>query len=352
MHPSRSFRSGVAVIGAVLILAFWGCGGGGGTSGESGDPSVLGPGPEVRLVVTPTAGTAPLEVAFDASGSSAPEGGALTFAWDLGNGRTSSAPSGSLTYAVPGIYTVQVTVTGASGSASAQANVLVAAPAGEVSPADRVLYLTNLERRANGLPPVKGQPNLEAAAAAHAQDMAFLDYFAHDSADGRTPWDRLRAAGYDYSAAGENIAAGYATPEAAMEGWMSSPGHRANILNGTFRELGVGHFWEAGDAFPGPYGYGHYWVQDFGTRTEVFPVVIEDEAFETTDPTVGVYVYGSGWAEEMMLSEEPDFGGAVWVPFAPEAAWQLSPGAGLKTVCVRLRSGSSVRAACDEIWLR
>jgi hypothetical protein len=137
-----------------------------------------------------------------------------------------------------------------------------------------------------------------------------------------------------------------------VEAWMNSPGHRANILNGGFRELGAGHAFEAGDAFPGPYGYHHYWVQDFGTRSAVFPLVIADEAYETSQAAVELYLYGTGWAAEMMLSEEPDFAGAVWVPFSPEVSWTLSPGAGVKTVCARLRQGTAVRTACDEIRLR
>ena len=151
---------------------------------------------------------------------------------------------------------------------------------------------------------------------------------------------------------GEGVACSLATAGALVEAWMNSPGHRANILNAGFRELGAGYAFESGDAFPGPYGYGHYWVQDFGTRSAVFPLVIADEAYETAQPAVELYLYGTGWAAEMMLSEEPDFAGAVWVPFSAEIAWTLSPGAGLKTVCARLRQGTAVRTACDEIRLR
>jgi uncharacterized protein YkwD len=352
LDDSKKGVLGAVLGGTLLILWLAGCGSGGG-SGGPGTAASDAKGPDVLCSVTPTAGSAPLVIHFDASASADPDGGLLAFAWVFGNGETSSAPSGTVTYASAGTYTVLLTVTNAAGlSAADQVTVRVLAPAGAESAAERVVYLTNLERRANGLAPLKGQSNLAAAALAHAEDMAALDYFAHQSADGRSPWDRLEASGYDYSAAGENIAAGYPTPEAVMEGWMASPGHRANILDASFRELGVGHVREEGDTFPGPYGYGDYWVQDFGARSAVFPVVIEDEAFEISNPEVALYVYGSGWATEMAISEAPDFAGAAWGQFAAEVTWGLSPEPGLKTVCVRLRRGAEERTACDEIWLR
>jgi len=228
-------------------------------------------------------------------------------------------------------------------------------PPGEPTPAEsnphRVLYLTNLERRTEGLPPLKGESHLEAAAQAHAEDMAILDYFDHQSLDGRSPWDRLEEAGYVFHAAGENIAAGQSTPEDVVDGWMNSPGHRANILNPSFRELGVGYHLEEGDTFPGPYGYGCYWVQDFGAHRDTHPLVIENEAHRTADPVVSIYLYGEDWAEEMLVSEEPEFAGATWVPFAQEISWELSDGPGAKQVCVRLRQGTAETTACDTIWL-
>ena len=96
---------------------------------------------------------------------------------------------------------------------------------------------------------------LTAAADAHAQDMKSQGYFAHESLDGRSPFDRMRAAGYSYNTAGENIARGQADAAAVMSGWMNSPGHRANILNCAFSDLGVGY--EEGSGGP-------WWVQNFG----------------------------------------------------------------------------------------
>ena len=64
-------------------------------------------------------------------------------------------------------------------------------------------------------------------------------YFAHNSQDGRSPFDRMRAAGYSGGLMGENIAAGQPTPAAVMDAWMHSAGHRANILNRRFRAVGL-----------------------------------------------------------------------------------------------------------------
>ena len=73
----------------------------------------------------------------------------------------------------------------------------------------------------------------------------------------------MTRAGYQWSGAGENIAAGYASPEDVMDGWMNSQGHRANILNCAFRDIGVGYVYLANDT--GQVNYRHYWTQDFGT---------------------------------------------------------------------------------------
>ena len=90
--------------------------------------------------------------------------------------------------------------------------------------------------------------------------MAANDYFSHDSQDGRSPFDRIKAAGYSFGAAAENIAAGGTTAAGAMDQWMNSPGHKANILNCTYVDLGVG-FAKGVNA-----DYAGYWTQDFGKQ--------------------------------------------------------------------------------------
>ncbi|GAA1150277.1 hypothetical protein GCM10009630_55750 [Kribbella jejuensis] len=85
-------------------------------------------------------------------------------------------------------------------------------------------------------------------------------YFAHDSLDGRSPFDRMKAAGFAGGSMGENIAVGYSSPAAVVAGWMKSPGHRANILNCGYTMIGIGY--DPGQVKP-DWGNGS-WVQDFG----------------------------------------------------------------------------------------
>ncbi|WP_354644269.1 CAP domain-containing protein [Kitasatospora camelliae] len=131
-----------------------------------------------------------------------------------------------------------------------------AAPAGSglSAAASRVLALVNTERQKAGCGPVTANAKLTAAAQAHSQDMAAHATMTHTGSDGSTAGDRITRAGYAWSTYGENVAYGYSTPEAVMNGWMTSPGHKANILNCAFKEIGIGL------AQPG-----NYWTQDFGT---------------------------------------------------------------------------------------
>jgi uncharacterized protein YkwD len=128
----------------------------------------------------------------------------------------------------------------------------------------QVLELTNSIRAEAGLPALRSAPPLSAAADKHSQDMAANDYFSHVQPDGDTLGDRARDEGYSYSRLGENIAAGYRTPEDVVAGWMNSSGHRANILNAEFEEIGIGYHQD-----PGADRYTHYWTQVFGTELEV-----------------------------------------------------------------------------------
>lgn len=128
---------------------------------------------------------------------------------------------------------------------------------------NRVLELTNEFRAQNGLAPLKLNAELNAAADAHSQDMALQDYFSHTGKNGSQPWDRAKIVGYEARSMGENIAAGYQTPETVVQGWINSPGHRANMLNANYTELGVGYYYLANDT--GRVNYNTYWTQLFGS---------------------------------------------------------------------------------------
>ncbi|MGW7070562.1 CAP domain-containing protein [Streptomyces sp. NPDC054855] len=122
--------------------------------------------------------------------------------------------------------------------------------------ASAVLRLTNAERTAARLPPLSPDPLLTAAAQAHSADMVARAFYSHTSPDGGEPWHRASAAGSTHRAIGENIACGQRTPAEVVDGWMNSPGHRANILKPSFTHLGVG--------FAGGGSAGTYWTQLFG----------------------------------------------------------------------------------------
>jgi uncharacterized protein YkwD len=117
-----------------------------------------------------------------------------------------------------------------------------------------VVRLTNAARISNGCKPLIHDPKLHLAAERHSADMAVKRFFDHDSRDGRTFDQRIRAAGFAFTRAAENIAQGKATAAEVVKGWLKSPGHRANILNCAFTHIGVGH-----------HPKGPTWTQDFAT---------------------------------------------------------------------------------------
>ncbi|MFI8824680.1 sigma-70 family RNA polymerase sigma factor [Streptomyces sp. NPDC053431] len=127
---------------------------------------------------------------------------------------------------------------------------------GDTSDSREVIDLVNSERARAGCGPLTENSLLTRAAQGHSDDMAARDFFDHTNPDGDGPGERVTAAGYRWSTYGENIAKGQRTPAEVMESWMNSPGHRANILNCDFREIGIG-IHTAG---------GPYWTQVFGAR--------------------------------------------------------------------------------------
>ncbi|MEV0909749.1 CAP domain-containing protein [Streptomyces hokutonensis] len=122
--------------------------------------------------------------------------------------------------------------------------------------ADKVVELTNAERAGAGLRPLAVDPLLAAAAQAHSADMVARAFYSHTSPDGSQPWDRAATAGSRRRTIGENIACGQRSPAEVVEGWMNSPGHRANILKPDFTHIGIG--------FAGGGQMGTYWTQLFG----------------------------------------------------------------------------------------
>lgn len=136
----------------------------------------------------------------------------------------------------------------------------VAIPAAGVSDTEnksieeQVLALCNKARTQHGIAPLKMGHDIARVAQAKSEDMARRNYFSHQSPTYGSPFDMLKKFGVTYRTAGENIAKGQRTPKAVVTAWMNSEGHRANILNPNFKELGVGHALGNGTA---------YWTQIF-----------------------------------------------------------------------------------------
>ncbi|MFY4717167.1 CAP domain-containing protein [Streptomyces sp. LaBMicrA B280] len=170
--------------------------------------------------------------------------------------QTAAAQQGSTPPAAPAEQTDAPAPAPAASSAPATAT-----PSADTASADtasgvtaQIVRLVNAERAKAGCRPLTLDAKLTKAAQEHSADMAAHQNMSHTGSDGSDPGTRITQAGYTWSAYGENVAYGYSTAAEVMAGWMSSPGHRANILNCGYQEIGVGL------AQPDS-----YWTQDFGT---------------------------------------------------------------------------------------
>ncbi|WP_129631405.1 CAP domain-containing protein [Candidatus Oscillochloris fontis] len=136
--------------------------------------------------------------------------------------------------------------------------------------AQAVLAIVNTQR-ASASPacaPLTMNEKLTLAAQRESQDMALNNFFSHTNPDPSraTLTLRVNATGYAWQSLAENIAAGYSSASSVMQGWMTSDGHRTNLLNCTYTEIGIGYYYQADDQ-PLPSGggpYYHYWTQVFG----------------------------------------------------------------------------------------
>ena len=115
-----------------------------------------------------------------------------------------------------------------------------------------VVRLVNEIRQQNGLKPLTENWELSRVARYKSQDMLDNRYFSHTSPTYGSPFQMIKAFGLSYRTVGENIAKGYASPQAVVNGWMNSSGHRANILNVSYTQIGIGYV-----------AQGNYWTQMF-----------------------------------------------------------------------------------------
>jgi hypothetical protein len=121
-----------------------------------------------------------------------------------------------------------------------------------------IISLTNASRQGVELPPLAENALLDASAQRKAEDMLAHQYFAHTSPDGATPWSWIKATGYTYRYAGENLAVYFTEAEDVQAGWMASPTHRANIVDTRYTEIGVGVAQGEYNGFPAVFVVEHF----------------------------------------------------------------------------------------------
>ena len=144
---------------------------------------------------------------------------------------------------------------------SATMNPLCAGASTSDAFTDEVIALTNAERAKTGAGALTKNAILTSAAQSHTNDMACKFFLDHTGSDKSSPFDRMTRFGYNYSTAAENVAMGQQTPPEVVKGWMESPGHKANILNAAYTEIGVGY---VNNPAENEANYNHYWTQKFG----------------------------------------------------------------------------------------
>jgi uncharacterized protein YkwD len=129
----------------------------------------------------------------------------------------------------PGITTASISSPGAA-QISSESSLSVA----------DILAKTNAVREENKVDRLTLEEKLQAAAQRKAEDMANNNYFAHTTPSGKTPWQWLNEENYAYQRAGENLAVNFENSSELVQGWMDSPLHKKNLLNGDFEEVGIG----------------------------------------------------------------------------------------------------------------
>ena len=186
-------------------------------------------------------------------------------------------------------------------------------------PEQRIVQLINQARLAQGLGPLTLTPELNAAAKAHAEDMASKGYMEHTAPNGSTPQSRAIKAGYGAPANSAwlvlEVISARQTAEAAANWLLSDRLHRGVLLRGYWREMGAAYIQG------GPYG--QFWVVEFGCRPNVLPVIAEPTSsggvtvrLSNEECTPHGNSEAIGKATEVMISDKPDFDGASWEPFS------------------------------------
>ncbi|MEW6505312.1 MAG: CAP domain-containing protein [Chloroflexota bacterium] len=214
----------------------------------------------------------------------------------------------------------------------------------------QVVHLTNLERAARGIPPLRWNWQLTQSARWFAADKAAMPDCenAHRDTLGNFPDVRAQAFGYPGSAGAENVWCVYLPPAPAVAGWLTSQtGHATNLLSPDHREVGIGYSQN-----------GEGWLaQDFGSDHPFAPLVVDNEALSTDDRQVDLYLYDRPGGElftalqsavSMQVSEDACFNQAAVLPYQPRFSFTLSAGEGWKRIYARTRDAYGRSLTVDD----
>jgi uncharacterized protein YkwD len=223
--------------------------------------------------VAGAAGAPPTKVAGD-SGTGTPDAkgggaeGAVAGASAIGGGNDLMSALAKLTEAIKALADVvskmNTKVAGVQGQAAKKSQFVAKAPTTTATATgkkedhafeQRVLELINVERAKAGLKPVSYNGTLDNAAEKHAEHMSIVGKMAHDGIGDGDPGERIRAEGFR-KGWGENVATGQTSPEQVVREWMASPGHRRNILDPNYQQMGVAYVTASNGR--------SYWAQEFG----------------------------------------------------------------------------------------
>lgn len=239
--------------------------------------------------------------------------------------------------------------------------------------AAEVVRLINLRRTDADLAPLIVNPILTEVALAHSEYMRDHSCFDHQCPGEPSPQKRACLAGYrPYSTqisadfdinsmsgtpppgskscyVGETIAAGYPSPKSVVKAWMDSPGHHAILMHSKMKEIGLGYA-------VGGY-YRRYWTADLGSQPNKLYVFINDDDPVTESRRVTLTMTneevsnsgGIGYAQEMMISNDPQFADADWEDYTVHKPWMLTAGKGPKTVYVKFRDAKGYEILSGDI---
>ncbi|GAA5502432.1 hypothetical protein Dxin01_02176 [Deinococcus xinjiangensis] len=272
MRPS--FSTSISTLSLVCLLSaalLTGCG------GDTTKPPVT---PTISVTTAaltlPQSGSSSLSLSFSAAPdrvdvTGQPSGLSAALSGNLLTLTAQNVTAGAYTLTLTGVWgsqkasaNLQLTVSPSSGGYTWYVGTDRAASAEELE----VLRLTNAVRASGATcggksyppaPPLTWNDQLAHAARNHSTDMGTRNYFDHNTPEGLEFSDRITAAVYKWRIAAENIAAGYPTPKAVVDGWVASTGHCVNLMNASLKEIGIGGVTVSGSL------YNIYWTQDFGT---------------------------------------------------------------------------------------